>query len=888
MNLLQLSGCSIVVALAAGMFCTGSATADDVSAGATPATSSSATQPSKKTKAAAETPQSDAAPGTGASAPDSSVEEVVVTGSSISEALDQARFSESIVDVLTAKDFAVTGDSNVVDALSRVTGVTTVGDKYVYVRGLGERYSSTLFNGAMLPSPDPFRRVIPLDLFPSGVMDQLSVQKTYAPYLPADFSGGSVQLKTRSVPAEPETRLSLSSEYRVGTTFSNREWYEGSSQDWTGFDGSYRHLPKNIDDLQNASAAETQQLGLDMNRSFDVDNKTLPPNFKLKGSLARDYKLYMGDVGFLIGGEGYNAWQHYMNGHRQSSGLDPSSTDQSETDNNIKYSLLSALQWKPTSQHELDTNVFYTHNTYKRYVTYQTFNAGNINFVDDIRSDWQEQQLWSVQLAGNHNPLHMHDLGIDWAASYADASRVEPDSRFYRFDVPYTYDPVGNPVPHWDQKVFDTDVNSNEKDWEALTDHAWDAHLNTQLPFKLSDSISTTLKAGTRYFDKQRDSERRVFHFQTTNPGNKYDNLPIGAIFDDPNIGSRFDQWQLQGFLNALDSYSAEEQIIAGYAQSETDLWSKLHLMAGARYETSKQTITQGPETPFPFTKLDKAGFYPGAEATWLFTDALQLRAAFSQTVNRPDLREISPASYFNFEDGYRYVGNPNLKVAELTNYDLRLEWYHGTADDVSIASFYKDLKDPIEQVFQPAGNIRTWQNADTGRLYGIEVEARQSLASLGRWAEDFSTRANAAWIDSQAKTDPANSISPLQHPSHALQGQAPWIVNWQLTWSNLPTDTDATIAFNTSGKYIKDLGTVGFDDSYQHSKPELDLTFRHGFQFFGDEYNLTLKARNLIDPVNKITRNTVNPTTGETTSSVTELSYRKGQLFSIEISRDF
>src|SRR5205085_7057504 len=142
-------------------------------------------------------------------------------------------------DVLSAKDFAVTGDTGVVDALSRVTGVTTVGDKYVYVRGLAERYSSVLFNGALLPSPDPLRRVVPLNVFPAGVMEQLTVQKTYAAYLPADFSGGSVQMQTRSVPSEREARLSFSTGYKGDTTGNRQTWYEGSGSDWTGYDGSY-------------------------------------------------------------------------------------------------------------------------------------------------------------------------------------------------------------------------------------------------------------------------------------------------------------------------------------------------------------------------------------------------------------------------------------------------------------------------------------------------------------------------------------------------------------------------------------------------------------------------------------------------------------------------
>ena len=805
-------------------------------------------------------------PAAASSAPDASVEEIFVTGTSVADSIDQARFSDSIVDVLSAEDFATTGDSGVVDALSRVTGVTTVGDKYVYVRGLGERYSSTLFNMALLPSPDPVRRVVPLDLFPAGVMQDLSVQKTWSPSLPADFAGGSVQLNTRDVPNQQEARLSLTTGYRTDTTGRATTWYEGSGSDWTGYDGSYRHLPSNIDEL-NTSSETRKELGLAMNRAFDTENKTLAPDFRLKGNWGNSYKLPIGKLGFSVGGQADNRWQ-YIREQRAVSSIDPDdpifqTSDERRTTNTILYSGLGEVDWVPKSGHDVKATLFYTHLADKRYI--QQDRAGGENDEEDqvIRSEWEEQQLLTAQLRGTHSFDSLLDLGVDWGATWSQATRGAPDSRMYLYEK--------NPTTG--DLTFSNDL-SNERTWEYLTDDAWDLFFDTQLPLKLTDQISTTLHVGTRYFLKQRESELRRFRYITTKPASSYENLPINEIFADENIGPP-GGWQLREFTSPTDKYEAEEETIAGFIQTETELGSKVRWMLGTRYETTTQEITTpGLPEGLRTTSLDNAGFRPGTELTYLIRDDLQLRGGFSQTVNRPDLRELAPQIYLNPSDRFLYFGNPNLKVAELLNYDLRLEWYHDGPDNVSVAAFYKDLTDPIEQILRPSGNLRTFENAQSASIYGVEVAFRQSLAPLGRWADEFYVRSNGAWIQSEAESSPDSTAT---NKKHSLQGQSDWVANAQITWEKLPWEMQTTLALNMQGERISDLGTNGIDDAYEQPAPSLDFTLQKGLFFLGQELDLTFKARNLINPQFEVVRN-----------GVAERSYRTGSTFSIEIGKDF
>ncbi|HYB98493.1 MAG TPA: TonB-dependent receptor [Candidatus Limnocylindrales bacterium] len=821
-----------------------------------------------------------------ATQPDASVEEILVTGTSVTTAIDQARFSESIMDVLDAEDFAVTGDSGVVDALARVTGVTTVGDKYVFVRGLAERYSNTLFNFANLPSPDPVRRVVPLDLFPAGVMEQLSVQKTYAPYLPAEFSGGSVQLTTRAIPRERMFRLSLSTDFNDQTTFTDKTWLEGSSTDWSGFDGDHRDLPAGVpegtDPLDGLSAEKQREIGLALRREYDLRELTLPPGFKLASAYANRFDTRIGDMGFILGLQAEDDWQ-YRKEHRQIAvdeiGTIGDRTTQKETENTIQYSILGSGEWSPLDSHRLKGTLFYTHLTSKRFIREDPrYSNDNDRYFYVETSEWEQQSLLTAQLEGDHSFSLLGDLGARWGLTYATAERVKPDTRQYTFDAARNKGctdaadrPSGRPSCI-DPTGLSTDV-SNQRTWEDLSDNAWDAHLDLERPFKLSSAILSTLKGGAKYYNKQRQSEQRRFRFLPLLSPDDYVGLPVDDAFADDKIGPP-NGWLLFNTTTPTDIYEGQEDILGVFLQTDIELGDQWRLTGGARWETSTQSIDM-PLFPEANAELRHDGFFPAAELTWLFREDMQLRAAWSQTVNRPDLRELSAAEYIDPEDRNIYFGNSNLQVAELTNYDLRWEWYHDTSDSVQLAFFYKDLKSPIEERYLTSGSRRTWENADQGWLYGIELAFRQSLHPLGRHFENFHVRANGSWIQSEVEVP----VSADVIDKRPLQGQSDWIVNAQLTYDDLPRALQATLAFNMAGPRIDAVGDPlnGLDDLEEQSFPVLDFVLKKTLTVFDHDLDFTLKARNLINARHEFTRD-----------GVTERGYYDGRTFTIELAKDF
>lgn len=814
------------------------------------------------------------------------LEEIVVSETYEEATLEQTRFSESVIDILGSEDFAVTGDSNVVDALARISGVTVVDNKFVYVRGLGERYSTTLFNNALLPSPDPARRVVPLDLFPSGVMKQLAIQKTYSPNLPGDFSGGVVSMTAREVPAQRELKLSLSTSYNSEATFRSANWVGGDNLDWTGFEGGFRDLPSLVNDLSIdgrlpptalLTPEQIESLGKSLDRSFDLDDDmTIRPDFGLNATYGDSRETPSGYAGWLVGLRAGNRWTHIRENRRTSQLLPGGGTEvrddfsQVRTENNITYSALASGELGFGPYHWLQANLFYTRVTDKRFIEDKGFLRENGRTVERTTLEWEERALWTLQLAGNHYLRNWADLAVDWGATFANAERIKPDTRFYEYEQTVLGD-----------FVFADERSGNLRQWEDLSDDAWDLFVNADLPVAFHRSLFTTFKTGLKFFRKDRDSSLRKLRynaaFQSANDFNRVRRQDIEGVFSNDNIGRR--KWELEESTQFTDSYTASEEIRAVYLQADNEIGDSLRLLLGARYEESEQgTATRAVSGGSPVVSNLTGGFLlPAITATWSFRENHQLRLAWSQTINRPDIREISPAPYLDPETRFEYIGNPDIQIAEIDNYDLRWEWYFRAQDSLQLALFYKEIAQPIEETLLLKGSSvqRTYQNAEGAELYGLEFALQQDLGFLGNLARDFSYKLNGTLISSDVAVDP-DAINQT-NASRSLQGQSDWVVNGQLVYDNLVLDSQLSLAFNMFGERIFDVGVNGLDDSFEQSVPILDFNYRQGFELMGAPMNAQFKIRNILDPSYEITR-------GE----VVEREFNRGRTFQLMIEREF
>ncbi len=794
-----------------------------------------------------------------AETPAQGMEEIVVLGAYRPTALTRSRDSESVMDVLSSEDFAITGDSSVVDALARVPGLTVVDSKYVYVRGLGERYSNTVFNGSPLPSPDPTRRVIPMDMFPTGALENVDIQKTYSPRLPGDFSGGLVAMATRAAPAEPVLELSVGIGGNSGTTGDSGLQFDGGSRDWLGMDDGTRDLPAELNritengarSLNLVSDEERARAGRSLNRDYNTELKEIRPNASVSGRWGGGVQVNGGDLGFLISARYANDWT-YRDEERRTFGLagvggDLSVLDegaQSRTRNMIDLSLLGNVEWDVNASAFLRSTTFVTRRTDRTFLREFNFFSENDIHVADTTLEFVERQLLSQQFAGEHFIEAANSLVIDWSLTWSVATREEPDTRFYRFE---RFNEAENLF------AFSDTGQSNERSWEDLQDEALNYALNLSLPIEFWSDSDGELSAGLSYLDKQRDSYFRRFRFLTDFSRNNL-HSQLGQtpdlIFADDLIAE--DLWELQETTQPTDNYTAGHTLGAAYLMADLNLGLNWRWMFGARYEDSTQDVTTFElidPTRQNARELAEGALLPAMTLTWLpgGGETQQLRLGYSRTLNRPDLKELSAAPYIDPEERYTVVGNPDLQMASIDNLDLRWEYYFDNVNNVQVAFFHKKFEDPIERVIRlGAGGIRTFANAESARLQGVEVQLHTELGLISDALQDFDFKVNVSLVDSAV--DIGQAGAQQTSTERELEGQSPWVANLQFGYDNPDLDLQAALLFNMAGERIVDVGTQGLPDSYEQPVARLDFNFRQAVDLFGFPMRLQVKIRNLLD----------------------------------------
>lgn len=825
------------------------------------------------------------------------VEEVVVLGTYQPQGEEQVRWSASVLDVLTSQDFEITGDSTAVEALGRVTGLTIVNDRYVYVRGMGERYSNTTFNQALLPSPDPLRRVIPMDLFPTGVLEAVDVQKTYSPDQYGDFSGGSVALRTREIPDEPVREVTITIETNTETTGVEGLTYEGGGRDWTGFDDGFRKLPSSIKKATSTLVQDLNdpilqtELARSLDQHWDSQFEDLPATYGIDAALANRWDAgEEGSVGTLFGFRYKDAWNSVeevrqeaqtlatANPRVQTNGSDPNFSRTQET---IDLASLLNLEWQLDDANTLKSVTFLTRRTEKNSLRNFYFDENKGSGEDAVSTtfEWEERQLFSQQFSGVHDLGADRDITVDWFTMYAKADREKPDSRVYVYERPGD---SSADTPY----LLSDDQGSLLREWEELQDDAVGAGLNVSKSFEWGSANTTTVEGGIVYNHKDRDTSNIRFEYLTNTyqPRSNFEALRgelIGTVMQLDNLGHDLFELQLNSRNTTLvaENYEGKEKLLGYFVKFDSELGEHWRFMSGVRVEdfnmTSKPIVDANSAAPAE-GEIDETDWLPSATLTWLFTDDMQLRFGVSRTVNRPDLREVGPVRFVDPETRYAYIGNPALEEATIDNADLRWEWYFGGHDNVQIALFYKDFSDPIEiEVIPGAPVLRRPFNAESAINQGVELAFRKQLDFIDLpVVRNMYLKFNGAYIDSEV--DLPQNTALFDSRGRALQGQSEWVVNTQLTWDDVDRDIQASLLFNWADDRLVDVGTDDLPGAVEEPAPWLDFAYRQAAELFGQNMILKFKARNLLDQDIKVTR-----------GQVTEREYNLGRTFTFAVSVD-
>ena len=804
------------------------------------------------------------------------VDEIVVLGRFIPE---PNRESAEVAAFLTAEDLERTGDSNAAQALTRVTGLTVVEGRFIYVRGLGERYSSALLNGSPLPSPEPLQRVVPLDLFPSNILDSVTVQKTYSANFPGEFGGGVIDLRTVDAPNEPFFTFSTSIGGNTETTGDESLIYYGSRTDFTGFDDGTRDVPDQLRlafsrnrpvNSSNFAPQTLQRIGHSLvNAPLRLlQRETTPVNFgfDVAGGLSSDSS--MGTLG-LIAVAGYsNSWSTRRGFQEESqfSGavLIPVTSKAFESNqNDVQLNLLAGLSLV-NDTNELKWTNFYVRNTTKeaRISAGPDFDAGGEIQRTDF-TEWFERELFSTQLAGEHDFMD-GGLELDWRAAYATTSRNAP----YETRFEYGVDANGN---------FLHEVGGNRISFSELNDDIMSGGADLTYNLPLSDFREVKFSVGVAYSDNQRDAERRDLQFVPSNSLTvDQRETRVDYLYSDFNIGpAGIVLTELTGGAGSgAAAYDAELQVAAAYVQVDAEIIPLVRTTFGVRYEDAEQSVTTrdifGGAAPFAPTEINEQYYLPSFTATWNFAEDQQLRLGASQTIGRPQFRELAPQSYTDPESDREFTGNPFLIDTELLNLDARYEWYFARQQFITAGVFYKDLKNPVESTIVVSGNARqqSYLNAPNATIFGAEIEAKKYFEFIDsdspfiankRWL----VQANYTFSDSEVQVEAGDTVLTsggggvpedatfFIEDGSRLQGQSEHVANLQLGWEDDTARSQATIIVNYVSERItaRGAGAAGSrePDYIQDPGVFVDFVYRKDFEYGGRDLGFALELRNLL-----------------------------------------
>ncbi len=802
---------------------------------------------------------------------------------SIANVMAEEKTSNAITNIVGSDQMSKKGDSDAASALKRVTGVTLIGGKNIYVRGLGDRYSNVEMNSMPLPSPDPTKRVVPLDIFPSGVIESMKVQKSATADIPSNFGGGYVDIRTKD--SAKDDYLKVSVEARGNSNTGKDVYtYQGSDSDWTGYDDGYRQIDPSILEATQVIVGErikgftTDYYTKDeiadytskfANRSYDVTQEKLPFGKKISLEGAVNYVVADDHKISLFGNYEYGQENKYREDSYAKYDFDSASGGLKQ--NPTQYGTISRTTTEYVNSGIFNIGYNYLDVFKIKYTKLYTHNADmNTRVVDGILGsnddtvlkyylDWEERTLDADQISGqfDYSVLNVEN-NFRFGYENAIATLYQPNN----YEYAYIYDNQNNRY-FFDTKDFYPFGTSLES-----TDDLTAFYLNNKINAELM-SEDDYLDIGFSSSYKERTSRlnryalKRNVYLQTPFD---YNNVLIGnidGIYDTyvrPDIS--FDERILviNSVYKAADYFDAEVKDTNMYAQTFTKPTDDIEVLLGARQVDLSQTVYQFQEdrvnpgrlmqrNPEEFT-LNK--LYPSLSVKYKLNQDNHIDFAYSQTFIIPDLREFTSGSYVHPYDVATIVGNPNLVNTDIENYDLKYSHYFSDTENVKAGLFYKYLDKPIEDTMQQSSSlpIYSFDNSDFATLYGIELDGRKSFDYIDNSLNDLFLSGNFSYTNSDVSLR-EEQIDLYSSNHRQLQGLSQIVINLSLAYEI--KYRSVVLSYNKMGERIRKVGMIETIDDVQYKYPDdveippqlVDFVW---IEKYKKDIELKLKLGNLLD----------------------------------------
>lgn len=735
---------------------------------------------------------------------------------SVERALQQQREAVGLVNTATAEQITRSPDSDAAQAVQRMSGATVQDGKFVVVRGLGERYTTTSLNGARVPSAEPERRLVPLDIFPSALLEQITTAKTFTPDQSGDFSGASVDITTRAFPLRGLRSLSASFGFNPTLTGKSAFFAPASGNDW----------------LALGAAARTPLGAADVFRNvWSPQNARAIPNGSIAFTLGGSRELSQTrQVGYVVSGT-YSAAREVQSdqvrAQAQAAGEETVEIDRYEgstTRQSVLWGGIANFSTLLSGHSRIALN-----NTYNRSADNEarlesgvSENYGNLA-LDLTRLRYVERAVRSHQLSGTH------EIGsrgtLDWSVSTSAVTRREPD----RSEIVYAHDldpQTGERLPAaW----FATAAEGAVRTFGDLSESAWE--MQTNLAREVGRS---TVKLGASLRHTKRDAQNEAYSI--TAPL-----LPRAerAVTPEQIFAATDDRFRTAP-LSQGGSYHATDRLLGGYALLDWGPSERLRISAGARLELSDVRVVTEPTVGSEIeTNPAFADVLPSLALNYRPRDNQVVKFSATQTLSRPEYRELAGVQYREVLGGDNVIGNPELRRTLIRNLDVRYELYPAAGELISVAAFAKFFEDPIERVYLGTSGTRvvTYLNADGARNYGIEIEGRKRIGSLTAFANATVMRSEIAIGDAASGASRINDERPMV-------GQSPYVVNAGVTWQPA-WGLDATALYNVFGKRIVSAAELPLPDVYELPRQALDISLRMPV---GSAVTAKLDLKNILD----------------------------------------
>jgi len=772
-----------------------------------------------------------------------------------------------------ASELSNKGASDVEQGIAKMSGVAkSNASNDIFVRGLGDRYNNASLNGLPIPSSDPDKKVIPLSIFPTSVVQSVDVSKTASASLPADFTGASININTKDYYEDPYAEVGFSLGYNSITTFQDFQQAQGDSLSQFGFGYTSRALPQEIDaDYQRAyyqsPADETSPV---FTRAFNPVQKSALPNYGVSILGGNSYDINDNSfIGFMVSGE-HGSKHQYQSGfarNTDSSGVDKNYFATESFDYQTQSTTLGNVFYQINKRNQIQVNGLYTHNTSDKVSNYdsQILDRDRNTYTYSVRNTLRVNTLATVQLLGTHETKN-NALSMNWGGSYNIAHNDEPDRSQLLYEA--------SDETKSDYRLEALNASDNHRFFASLTEKEMNARADVNWNFKREESGKAigTLSVGVQPRFKSRSFEWRQFNMSMRQYADSLQNndIIVDQMNPDAFLGNEQYTAGLYSYEEARDGsrvHFADQNVLASYLMLNYKFGTRLTMLAGARVEKTSQEIRYKQlrnllSDPYEIKSYDTLNILPSVSLKYEMTEKSNLRFAVSQTVSRPNFRELAP---FQYQDQSRrlYEGNLDLVNSYSYNADIKYEVFPGLGEVFAIGVFGKYIDNPIERYEVPSSTtLFTYFNLGHVIVAGIESEIKTTVGRFvanpneveNRFVDRISLGLNMAYNYTQLSVETNEPINTSKgtilatNATRPMQGASPYIVSADAGYEfNVGSiESRWSVVYNVFGPRVFLAGTYGRGDVYERPVNTVDLVLKNKVS---DRIDVDLSVKNLLNP---------------------------------------